>query len=501
MSSKAALLINPPVYDTQYWAQWSQPHGLLRIATFLKNQGYETYLLDCLQPYEKRKVRYKKRAIIDVAKKERLPSKNHGKLQENEKYEYCFGKAPHEIEKDLVILEKKGIIPDEVWVTSIMTYWWESTRDTIEIVRKIFPHSLIRLGGVYPTLCPEHAVTAMGLDRVIDGSEFTHAISRTLNQDLVIKGQIPEASNLWTDLSLYGEKALPKYCILTTSRGCSYDCAYCAQKLINGPLITGRHYQDVLNEIEEKYNRGVREFAFYEDNVLIRKSNFVKILEGIVKRDLKVNLHAPEGFHTQFLDHDTLSLMKKAGFRKLYLPLETIDNELMQSWNRTHTDLSQFERVLEKCQKAGFRPRTEEISTFIMFGLPGEKLQSVVDTVVYASHKVGSLIPMLFTPVPGSKIYLDHLYMFKEHGWDKDLHKLNGKWYPFLEINGYNMAIYENIERLMFSLNCGVKRESFDLLGDDLISKIFRKKLDNPRYPRNLFKEELKNQECCRGKT
>ena len=29
---KTALLINPPVYDTQYWAEWSQPYGLVRIA-------------------------------------------------------------------------------------------------------------------------------------------------------------------------------------------------------------------------------------------------------------------------------------------------------------------------------------------------------------------------------------------------------------------------------------------------------------------------------------
>jgi len=32
---KTALLINPPVYDTQYWAEWSQPFGLLRVTRLL----------------------------------------------------------------------------------------------------------------------------------------------------------------------------------------------------------------------------------------------------------------------------------------------------------------------------------------------------------------------------------------------------------------------------------------------------------------------------------
>lgn len=476
MSSKVALLINPPVYDTQYWAKWSQPHGLLRIATFLKNLNYETHLLDCLQPNEKRKVRYKRRAIVNLKSKERTFEKRR-KLQLEEKYEYCFGKTSIEIKKDLESLANKGIIPDEIWISSIMTYWWESTRDVIRLIKKVFPNSLIRLGGVYPTLCPQHALEFMKLDKILDGSKFTQATERILEHNLVVTGQIPEASNLRTDFSLYDEKNKPKYCILTTSRGCPYNCAYCAQRKINGPTITSRPYQDVLDEIEEKHNKGVKEFAFYEDNLLIKKSNFIKILEGILRRGLNVKLFAPEGIHPRLLDQETLNKMRKAGFRNMYLPLETIDSNLAQSWNRTHTDLSYFENALKKCQKAGFRPRTEEISAFIMFGLPKEKLQSVIDTIVYASHKVGSLIPMLFTPVPGSQIYENYLPMFKSHGWHKDLHKLNGKWYPFMELNKYNATIYENIERLMFSLNCSVKRKSFDLLGDNLVEKIFRKTL------------------------
>src|SRR5437764_15428446 len=47
--ARHALLINPPVYDTQYWARWSQPAGLLRIATFLKQKGYQIDFVDCME--------------------------------------------------------------------------------------------------------------------------------------------------------------------------------------------------------------------------------------------------------------------------------------------------------------------------------------------------------------------------------------------------------------------------------------------------------------------
>src|SRR5712692_2782781 len=38
---KTTLLINPPVYDTQYWAEWSQPYGLVRIASLLRKYRYK----------------------------------------------------------------------------------------------------------------------------------------------------------------------------------------------------------------------------------------------------------------------------------------------------------------------------------------------------------------------------------------------------------------------------------------------------------------------------
>src|SRR5215470_12501264 len=61
---RSALLINPPLYDSQYWARWSLPYGLLRVASWLKTKGYILKLIDCLEanktriaPKKMRKVR------------------------------------------------------------------------------------------------------------------------------------------------------------------------------------------------------------------------------------------------------------------------------------------------------------------------------------------------------------------------------------------------------------------------------------------------------------
>ena len=43
-----------------------------------------------------------------------------------------------------------------------------------------------------------------------------------------------------------------------------------------------------------------------------------------------------------------------------------------------------------------------------MRNTPGEDIRDVVDSVIFASSRIGSVIPMLFTPVPGSALYEEY---------------------------------------------------------------------------------------------
>src|SRR5437762_8086459 len=62
---RRALLINPPVYDAQYWARWSQPAGLLRIATLLRQKGYLVDFVDCMETNERGMVPKARRYTAD----------------------------------------------------------------------------------------------------------------------------------------------------------------------------------------------------------------------------------------------------------------------------------------------------------------------------------------------------------------------------------------------------------------------------------------------------
>jgi hypothetical protein len=473
-SQKTALLINPPVYDTQYWAQWSQPYGLLRIAALLKKHSYKRLeLFDFMEtsPNGRRKV-HQHRINPDESYAEQdepsrpvrpyLIEKNGEQLK---LFNYHFGKTWKELDD---WLQAQGFTvnhsPDEIFISAIMTYWWESVRDLTLWLKHRFPPSTIILGGIYPTLVPQHA------------AQMTAA-------DIVVVGEVEEANDLWTDLSLY-EKS-PKYAIITPSRGCPYNCAYCAQRTINNSRRTVhfRSPADIVAEMRHKYKTyGIREFAFYADFLLWdHEQNIQKVLEILLDEKLPFKLHAPEGLDVRYLSQSQrlLDLMKAARFEKLYLPCESIDDQYLRTLNRHHTRLEHFVRAVRMCERAGFQLRNMDVNAFVLYGLPGETIDWVVKTILFISEIVGSITPMLFTPVPTTQLYNEHLPYFQERGWDQDLHMLNGKLYPFLAMNEGSVEDYIDLKRLMFTLNTHYRSRSFQIFDNTRVSAAFRDNLNN----------------------
>src|SRR5437868_6742433 len=73
---KVALLVNPPVYDTQYWAEWSQPYGLLRIAALLKKHRYKKlWFYDFMEADQDRQVPFHRINADEVYADRNLPDK------------------------------------------------------------------------------------------------------------------------------------------------------------------------------------------------------------------------------------------------------------------------------------------------------------------------------------------------------------------------------------------------------------------------------------------
>ncbi len=385
------LLVNPWIYDFAAYDLWIKPMGLLRIADQLIQEGYRVELLDCLdRSIERGAQRFRegrygdgKYPWVEVAKPDIFKDIPR-------KYKR-YGIAPSLFEEQLNTLSSP---PEAILVTSLMTYWYPGVALAIRLVKERFPETPVILGGIYATLCTEHAEKESGADLIVKGQGLD--IGRILRDKFRI---FPSAK---------GEKRFPlalyphlQYVPLLTSEGCPFHCTYCASWLLYPDYVRFRP-EDVLEEIEYFFReRGIKNFAFYDDALLHDFEHHTGILlEGVLKKGIKVNFHTPNGLHARYLRNpERADLLVRSGFKTIRLSLETINPE-RQNLSGGKVNSEDILTALANFRKAGLLPET--IGVYIMFGLDGQPLEEVYQTASFI-HRLGARIYLSeFSPIPGT---------------------------------------------------------------------------------------------------
>jgi len=243
--------------------------------------------------------------------------------------------------------------------------------------------------------------------------------------------------------------------------------------------------------MEQKYERfGIRDFAFYADFLLIRhQDNLMPLLRKIVEAKMPWRLYAPEGLDTRFLagSQELCDLLKASHFQKIYLPVENVDDEILVQLNRKHVKLRHVVEAAKNLERAGFPLRHLDVNGYCLYGLPGEKIGNIVQTALFVSDVIGSIIPMLFAPVPSTQLFDKYRDYYKDRGWCepdgtvRDLHMLNGKLFPFLQMNEGSVEDYIDLQRMMFMLNQNYRNKSFSAFGPGGVADAFRQVVANFR--------------------
>lgn len=408
------LLINPPIYDFAAYNLWSRPLGLLYIASFLKKLGFNVDYIDCLSlEYEGTELKNNPKLIGSKQRKYSTYQHYKEETKKSEIYKsikrnyYRFGIGKKTFFELLHNLEN----PDAILVTSIMTYWYIGVFDVIKWLKEIYPGIPVILGGIYATLCYEHALKNSGADYVLSGGNLEELLKLTnkiLKTNEIQKKYESQFENnnplpvLSPALDFYKKN---DFIPLLTSIGCKFKCKYCASHYLC-PQFTERYYSDIINEIAYWKNRyNIKDIAFYDDAFLFNKEKrLIPLLNEVIKRKIKVNFHTPNGLHVKFIDKNTALLMKNAGFKTLRFGLESSIKKFQKdSCNKVSN--KDFDKTMRIINNAGFTK--DEIGIYILIGLPYQTPDDVIETIkLVKSHGVN---PKLceFSPIP-------HTLYFKE---------------------------------------------------------------------------------------
>ena len=114
--------------------------------------------------------------------------------------------------------------------------------------------------------------------------------------------------------------------VVETSRGCTFDCSFCSIIEMRGRNFHRFPIPRVLDDIGDARARGARAIFFVDDNITLDVPRFEALCRAIIDRGLNDVDYIVQGMTAPIAAHgDTLvPLMKKAGFRYVFLGIENI---------------------------------------------------------------------------------------------------------------------------------------------------------------------------------
>lgn len=206
----------------------------------------------------------------------------------------CDVKLTRDMSIDDTSSEFRNFVPEEIWVTSLFTYWAPFVKKTVNRYRDKFIGAKIRVGGIYASLFSENEVKSYtGCDDVWQG--------------VIPEAEICEPSY---DLVTNGEGLAIDYQIIHASRGCPRHCEFCGTWKIE-PRFT------YLNSVKSLISK--RKIVFYDNNFLMNPNvdNILFELNELKSKGEIIWCEAQSGFDGRILlDKPQLAKgLRKAGFR------------------------------------------------------------------------------------------------------------------------------------------------------------------------------------------
>jgi radical SAM superfamily enzyme YgiQ (UPF0313 family) len=394
------LLVNPWIHDFAAYDVWAKPLGLLTLAAILRYHGFNISYLDCMDRFHPKApqsdpyTRYGRGPYL----KTKIPKP--GGLEDIPRNFSRYGIKEKWFREDLLCIKK----PDLVLMTSMMTYWYTGVQETIGVIKDIFPDVPIVLGGIYASLCYEHALNHSGAHRIVTGPGEKH-ILKVVGE---CTGFSVNAKFDPDDFDTYPYPAFElqrkiNYIPLQTSKGCPFSCKYCASHFLN-PKRMFRNPESVVEEIRRRHDKyKVKDFVFYDDALLVDAEKYaVPMLEGIINAGLTVRFHTPNAVHIREVSRQTARLMFQAGFKTLRLGLETTSYDIRNELDKKVT-VTEFVRAVTCLKAAGFDKNM--IGVYLLAGLPGQQTEFIESSI--QSVKQTGVTPILayYSPIPKTALW------------------------------------------------------------------------------------------------
>ena len=324
-----------------------------------------------------------------------------------------------------VIARMRELRPEVIGLTAT-TFSFDQAAALVRSIREILPESLIVMGGPHVSALPHDTMSELSeLDGCVVGEgeeamlEIASAIAPERIAGLVWRASDGEVRNnavrefacnldeyrpSWQLLDNFPNWYQPGFqdrnrgrsTSMVASRGCSYNCSFCA-----GPGIHGNRRRShspeyvVATMLSLASQYGISNFYFHDDNFTQDKDWLAEFCDRLELAN--TNLCWSCASRVEQLSRLMLERMRRAGCIQLGIGVESSSDRILQ-WLNKSTTFSVVRQTLGDIHAAGI-----ETKLYLIIGTPIETIAELAATLRNILKVGAAHIQMIyFTPLPGT---------------------------------------------------------------------------------------------------
>ena len=257
------------------------------------------------------------------------------------------------------------------------------------------------MGGFHASLCPEEVgewadAVVVGEAEKIWPAVLADAERGTLQPCYRAEGRV-ERGGVRVDRSIFRGKRYLPLGLVEATRGCRFNCEFCAIQTVFGRSQTFRPVEDLLAEVEEVRERAL--VFFVDDNIAGDLERGKEILRALIPMRIRwVSQMSIDAAH----DEEYLTLLKASGCQGVLIGFESLNPENLKKMGKTfNLRNGGYDAALANLSRFGIRL----YGTFV-FGYDADTPESFRETARFALDR-GFYIAAFnhLTPFPGTPLY------------------------------------------------------------------------------------------------
>ncbi len=186
--------------------------------------------------------------------------------------------------------------------------------------------------------------------------------------------------SIWTDFNYYLQDQ-DFYIGVQTKRGCPHNCCYCVYTVVEGKQVRINPADEVVAEIRQLYDRGVRNFWFTDAQFIPARKfidDAVELLQKIIDAGMK-DIHWAAYIRADNLTPQLCDLMVQTGMNYFEIGITSGSQELVRKMRMGYN----LRVVLENCRDLKAAGFNSLVSVNYSFNVMDETHETIRQTIAY----------------------------------------------------------------------------------------------------------------------